>query len=121
MPVSRKFVLRVEDDGSALLGERLARSLLGDLSRLPDVDVRVAPAEPAAAGAKGAELEPTLVVAVLGGTATARVAPQAIKEWAVTRRRTVRVRLGDQELEVPRGLDEAQERAISRLLGEDRP
>ncbi|MFJ4102264.1 hypothetical protein [Amycolatopsis japonica] len=114
--------LRVYRGGNAVMTEKLTRELYAELNELEDVAVRYAPAESAGENSKSAVAEAVTLWAFLStaATVTGTVLVQAIKTWAEAKRCTVHLTIGDTELDLPQGLDDAQERIISKLLEERR-
>lgn len=114
--------LRVQDGGNAIVGEQLTRSLLVELSELEHLEVHHAPTGPPAENAKSGVVGDATLWIFLGtaSTAISTVLVRTIKEWALAKRRVVRMTVGDIEIEIPGNLDEAQERVIMKVLEDGR-
>ncbi|WP_158632632.1 hypothetical protein [Amycolatopsis sp. WAC 01416] len=114
--------LRVHRGGNAVLTERLTRELYAELNEFEDVVMRYAPPAPPGENSKSAVADAVTLWAFLStaATVTGTVLVQAIKTWAEAKRCTVRLTIGDAEIELPQGLDDAQERVIVKLLEERR-
>ncbi|MFC3451372.1 effector-associated constant component EACC1 [Amycolatopsis speibonae] len=114
--------LRVRRGGNAVLAERLTRALHAELNEFEGVMMRYAPPAPPGENSKSAVAEAVTLWAFLStaATVTGTVLIQAIKTWAEAKRCTVHLTIGDAEIELPQGLDDAQVRVITRLLEERR-
>ncbi|MFI5608576.1 hypothetical protein [Amycolatopsis sp. NPDC051903] len=114
--------LWMPDGGNSISGEILARSLASEIAEVDGCEARFSALRPEVNGAKGTGVgEVTLWVFLSGAaTTTGTVLLALIKEWAVTKRRTVRMKVRDVEVEIPAGLDDAQERIIAKLLEDGR-
>jgi hypothetical protein len=109
-------------DGDVLRGERLTRSLLAELVSIDGLDVQRATgnrvADPLAKGGGAADAS-LWIFLTASVTASAQVLVAAIQAWAERERhRAVRVTSGDQTIEIPSDVTEAQERILRMVLPE---